>query len=451
MLSKLWAITWKELYTTFTDRNLILVMIATPLALATIIGAAFSSFMTGGNDVPVRDIPVAVVNLDAGTEANGATFNNGAIFVQALVPPTLDNDASAEPADTEANPLYALTNAVQLDDAAAAKAAVDRGEYVAAIIVPADFSAKLTYSQQHSIEPVAVEVYASAASPTSAEIIRSITEGIANQIATGSITIEATIESLIERAQTDPVFALRFGAAAASGGFGAEFADAFTPGANPVSIEQQTVTGERSSFNPLVMFGAAQAVFFMMFTAMGGANSMLEERRDGTLQRLLVTPTPRIVILLGKLLGTLVTCIVQVTILILALTLVGSLLTGQLQFIWGSNLLLLAAAIVAVSVAACGLGTILAAAVQNPEQGNALGGIVSLAMGVLGGAFVSIDVFPEFVKAFSRLTVNYWGTDAFVRLAQNQTDITTNLLALFGIGIVLFSIGVAVFNRRLSA
>jgi ABC-2 type transport system permease protein len=451
MLSKLWAITWKELYTTFTDRNLILVMIATPLALATIIGAAFSSFWTGGNDVPVRDIPVAVVNLDAGTEANGTTFNNGAIFVQALVPPTLDNDASAETVATEGNPLYALTNAVQLDDAAAAKAAVDRGEYAAAIIIPADFSAKLTYSQQHSIEPVSVEVYASAASPTSAEIVRSITEGIANQIATGSITIEATIESLIERAQTDPAFALQFGAAAASGGFGAEFADAFTPGSNPVSIEQQTVTGERSTFNPLVMFGAAQAVFFMMFTAMGGANSMLEERRDGTLQRLLVTPTPRIVILLGKLLGTLVTCIVQVTILVLALTLVGSLLSGQLQFIWGSNLLLLAAAIVAVSVAACGLGTILAAAVQNPEQGSALGGIVSMGMGVLGGAFVSIEVFPEFVRSFSRFTINYWGTDAFVRLAQNQTDITTNLLALFGIGIVLFSIGVAVFNRRLSA
>lgn len=452
MLSKLWAITWKELYTTFTDRNLILVMIATPLALATIIGAAFSSFFSGSNDVPVRDIPVAIVNLDAGAEANGATFNNGDIFVQALVPPVSEGAAaSTEAAATEANPLYELTNAVQLDDAAAAKAAVDRGEYVAAIIIPADFSAKLTYSQQHSIEPVSVEVYASAASPTSAEIIRSITESIANQIASGNITIEATIESLIERAQNNPAFALQFGAAAASGSFGAEFADAFTPGSNPVSIEQQTVTGEASSFNPLVLFGAAQAVFFMMFTAMGGANSMLEERRDGTLQRLLVTPTPRIVILLGKLLGTLVTCIVQVTILVFALTLVGSVLTGQLEFIWGSNLLLLAAAIVAVSVAACGLGTILAAAVQNPEQGNAVGGIVSMAMGVLGGAFVSIDVFPEFVRSLSRLTINYWGTDAFVRLAQNQTDITTNLLALFGIGIVLFGIGVAVFNRRLNA
>src|SRR5689334_1306888 len=86
MLSKIWAITWKELYTTFTDRNLILIMIVTPLALATIIGAAFSGFIRGGNDVPVQDIPVAVVNLDAGTEANGQKFNNGDIIANLLVP-----------------------------------------------------------------------------------------------------------------------------------------------------------------------------------------------------------------------------------------------------------------------------------------------------------------------------------------------------------------------------
>ena len=30
-MRKIWAIAYKELYTTFTDRNLILIMIATPL------------------------------------------------------------------------------------------------------------------------------------------------------------------------------------------------------------------------------------------------------------------------------------------------------------------------------------------------------------------------------------------------------------------------------------
>jgi ABC-2 type transport system permease protein len=450
MLSKLWAITWKELYSTFTDRNLILIMIVTPLALATIIGVAFSSFIRGGNDVPVRNIQVAIVNLDEGAEVNGMSFNNGDIFVSALVPAA---DAAVENTDgtAESNPLFDLTDAVQVADAETARAGVDSGDYVAAIIIPADFSAKITYSQAHSIEPVGVEVYASASSPTAASIIRSIVESFANQIATGNITIQATIEALIERAQSDPAFGILFAAASASGSFTPDFAPAFTPGENPIIIEQQTVTGEAVTFNPLVTVGVGQAIFFMMFTAMGSANSLLEERRDGTLGRLMASPTPRFVILLGKLLGTLVICIVQVTALLIALTLVGSLLIGQLQFLWGSNLLALAAVVVTVSLAATGLGSVVAAAVQTPEQGNVVGGVISMAMGVLGGAFITTDVFPEAIQPFTRLTINYWGADAFSRLSQNQTDIGTNLLALLGIGIVLFSIGLAIFNRRLNA
>ncbi len=41
----------------------------------------------------------------------------------------------------------------------------------------------------------------------------------------------------------------------------------------------------------------------MMFPAMGGANELRRQQRDGTLSRLLVTPTLRAVILAGKLWG----------------------------------------------------------------------------------------------------------------------------------------------------
>jgi ABC-2 type transport system permease protein len=440
MFAKVWAITWKELYTTFTDRNLILIMILTPLALATIIGAAFSGFINTSNDVPVRDIPVAIVNLDQGVEANGNSVNNGDTFAGVFLPPASESD----------NPIVDLTNAEILKDADSARAGVDSGKYAAAIIIPADFSAKLTYSQDHSIEPVSVEVYESAANPTSASIIRSIAESIVNTIATGNITVEATIETLIDQAKRDPAFGLRFAALGASDSFKPDFAPAFSPGSSPVIIEQQTVTGQAATFSPLVVFGSAQAIFFMLFTAMGGANGLLEERRDGTLQRLIVSPTPRIVILLGKLIGTFLTCVVQVTILIIALTIVGSILAGQVQFIWGSNVLAVAAVIVAVALAASGLGTLVASLVRTPEQGNVVGGVISMAMGIFGGAFFGTAAFPAFMKPLTQLTVTYWGTDAFTRLAQNQTDIGANLIALAVMGVVLFAAGLVIFNRRMS-
>ncbi len=445
MLSKIWAITWKELYTTFTDRNLILIMIVTPLALATIIGVAFSGFINTSNDVPVRDIPVAVVNLDQGTDANGVSFNNGDTFVNLLVPP---DGTSANQSDD--NPLYDLTDSVQLDDADAARAGVDSGQYDAAIIIPADFSAKLTYSQNHAIEPTSVEVYASPVTPIAAIIVRSIAESIANGIATGNITVEATIEALIARAQSDPVFGLRFASESAAGNFQPDFAPAFTSGENPITLEQQTVTGQAAGFSPLVIFGSAQAVFFMLFTAMSSANSLLEEQRDGTLQRLIVSPTPRIVILLGKMLGTLVICIAQVALLIVALTLVGSVISGQLQFIWGSNVLAVALVIVAVALAASGLASVVAGLVRTPEQGNVIGGVISIAMGVFGGAFFNTAACPGIAQTISKLTITYWGTDAFTKLALNQNDIGTNLAVLLVMGIVLFVAGLVIFDRRLS-
>ncbi len=442
MLTKIWAIAYKDLYLTFTDRNLLLIMIVTPLALSSIIGLAFGSFIGGGgNDVPIASIPLAVVNLDEGVDQNGTRFNNGAIFVNALVP-----DGAPDPDNT----LHQLTDAILLTDADAARAGVNDGTYAAALIIPADFSANLTISAARpDLLPVAVEVYASPAAPVSGSVVRSIAESFTNQIAVGNITVAATIGALTDRAFSNPLFGVQFAASAGNGTFTPDFAPAFDPAATTITIEQQAITGAVATFNPLVSFGSAQAVFFMMFTALGGANSILEERRSWTLQRQLISPTPRMAILLGKMLGTFVTCVVQVVILVFALTLVGSLIAGELQFIWGTNVPLIALVILCVSLAAAGVGALVAALVRTPEQGNVIGGMVSLLFGLFSGAFFNTSAIPG-GETLSRLTVNYWGVEAFIKLSQGQTDIGLNLAVLLGLGIAFFAIGLTIFNRRLN-
>jgi ABC-2 type transport system permease protein len=442
-MSKILAIIWKDLYGTYTDRNLVLIMIVTPLALATIIGAAFGSFFGGGSDAPISDIPVAIVNLDQGAALNGETINNGAIIVDLLVPPT-----DAAPETLAENVLFQLTDAVALTDPDAARAGVDDGTYAAAIIIPPDFSDKASYGQDSPIQPTTIELYYSSARPISANVTRAITENIANTIATGNITIQATIEALIARAQSDPGFGLRFGLLSASGNWTPDFAPAFDPANNPLRIEQQTVTGEAQSFNPLVLFGSAQAIFFMMFTAIGGATGLLEERRDGTLQRQIVSPTQRITLLLGKFTGVFITCLVQVTLLLISMSLVGSLLQGKLTFIWGNNLLLVALTMIAVAMATSGIGTLVVSLIRTPEQGNVISGVIGLLFGVLGGAFFTIDNVPV-LNQVRVITPHYWGVDAFTKLAVNNTEIGVNLVVLAVIGIVLFTVGVTIFNRRL--
>src|SRR5260221_13139268 len=83
---KLLTISLKDVRITFGDRNLLLIMILAPLMLTIIIGAAFSKFTGGTNDLPVEKPRIAVVNEDAGTTIVQVKLNYGHIMKKMLVP-----------------------------------------------------------------------------------------------------------------------------------------------------------------------------------------------------------------------------------------------------------------------------------------------------------------------------------------------------------------------------
>lgn len=90
----------------------------------------------------------------------------------------------------------------------------------------------------------------------------------------------------------------------------------------------------------------------------------------------------------------------------------------------------------------------IASIVRTPEQGNTVGTIVAMLIGLFGGAFFSVETVPV-MNIFSRFTINYWGVNAFTKLSQGQTDIGLNLLILLILGVVFFAIGMFSFNRQL--
>ncbi len=444
-MRKIWTIAWKELYMTFSDRNLVIILIAAPLAISTIIGLAFGG--VGGGDVPISDIPVAIVNQDTGSGGQ----NYGAIFVNAFIPPAPTAGESALPAcplvETTAasgntTTLDDLTNTVKLEDVDVARAGVDNGTYTAAIIIPADFSQQIGYSgPTDPVEPAGVEVYANSGRTIPASIIRSIVESIGNQIATGNIAIATTLDTIGAQYGFAAI-----GQVAGSESFSENVACAFTPVFNTLTIEQESIAGGKSNSTIalLVVFGSAQAMFFSLFTGQQGVLSIFDERKQWTLQRLIVAPTPRLYILLGKLVGTFVTCFVQLVALFVFLTIVGSIMSGGFVQIWGDYLGLVVVVLLAASLMATGLGTLLAGIARTPEQSAIIAQLINLVMAFIGGAFGF--QLPEAIARFSLL---YWGTNAFQKLASNQTDVGLNILVLSGFGVVLFGIGFWFFNRRL--
>jgi hypothetical protein len=118
-------------------------------------------------------------------------------------------------------------------------------------------------------------------------------------------------------------------------------------------------------------------------------------------------------------------------------------LESRLTLIWGSNLLAIFLVLVSISLAVSGLGMLLAGVSATPEQGQIFASVLNMGMAVLGGAF-GFSLPPQ-IAAFSLL---FWGREAFTHLAAGQTDIGLNVLVLVVQGVVMYLIGLVLFNRR---
>jgi ABC-type Na+ efflux pump permease subunit len=459
LMDKILAITRKELYRTFTDRNLLLLLLVIPLAIPTIVGLVFGGL---GGGTGLSNIPVAVVNLDEGVTQLGRSVNYGDMLVGVLTGAQIgdsaggaacpiEGESAAEGGSFGDTSLGELLNAQQVDDIAAARAGVQNGDYAALVVIPAEFSARLspqvdpTGAIAPAGEPVTLEVLANSGQSIEGSIVRSIVEGFTNRLLTGTIAIGTSITTLIEE---NPTAALRLAAQATDDEVANLFACGFSGALTGINLDSQTVRDDAEPRSVttaiLVQVGAAQAVVFALFAGQFGVLSIIDERRSGTLQRMLVSPTPRNTIIIGKLFATIVIAIVQIGLLLLALTVIASLAEGRLVFIWGSNVLAIGAVILALALGVAGLGVLLMALAQTPEQVGPIGAVINIVMGAVGGGFG----FPP-VEPISYLSIVYWGTDAFGKLSLGSSDIGLNLLALLVAGGLLFGVGLYLFNRRI--
>jgi len=448
-MRKLLAIVWKENYERFTDRAGLLYMLAAPLALSIILGLAFSGLSGNSSDISISDIPVAIVNLDEGS----AQARYGDIFVQAFVPPNPENE---DPDNT----LHHLFDAREMTDEAEARALVERGDLDAILVIPPDFSQSLTLDaaafaggpENVSLGGHAeLTAYWNSGAQINWSIFRDVVQGIANGIANSNIAINVTVSGLI---QANPLFGLQM----ATGAFNDTFAEiaqaASQPGANPINLRQVNVQGEEvgQQFDPLQYFGPAFAIFFTGFTAVFGAASVLQEQRDWTLQRMIVTPTPSLIILAGKMIAAFVGGVLQMVMLIVSMTLIASLLRGEFTNIWGDDLLGVALLTLAVVAAGTGIGAILAGIVKTNEQANNFGSLILIIMGMISGTFFALPENPA-LTLISRLTFHWWGREGFTMLSNGHplADVLPNIVVLTALGLVCFVAGLWLFNRRLEA
>ncbi len=340
-------IAWKDLRQRVRDRSAILLAVVVPLVLAGIFSLLF-----GPAETP-RPFDYAVVDQDGGQ------------ITQAFSDEVLAGLESRDIVTVEAM------------DEDEARAAVRDGDLDAAFIFPEGFSDTV-----QSQRPVDLAIVGSVDSPTGTDVARSIARSYvadlnAARVAAGAVrhqrpgVTEAEIGAIAQRVATA------------------------TP---PLALED--VTASARVLDSKTYFAAGMAVFFLLFTVQFGVSSLIDERSEGTLARLLAAPVRRSSILVGKLLTSIVLGVASLTVLALASTLL-------LGASWGDpvavGLLILAGVL-----AGTGITSVVASLARTAEQAGSWQAVVAVTLGLLGGAFFPIQQSGSFLATASLVTPHAW-------------------------------------------
>ncbi len=219
-------------------------------------------------------------------------------------------------------------------------------------------------------------------------------------------------------------------------------ADSFWEPEPPISVTGRAVVasevrGDNVFAASNVQYSVGFTIMFVLFMAFGSAGGILEEREEGTLRRLLITPSSRPIILGGKVLGVIGTASVE------ALILVG---LGGLAFgvPWGRDPLALLLVLGAYILASSGLAVFVTAIVRTRSQLSAIGPIAATGLAMLGGCYWPIEVTPDYMQTIAKFTPTGWGMTGLLDIVARGQGLEAAWLPagiLLGMALVAFSGG----------
>lgn len=340
------VIALKDLRQRFRDRSVILLSVVVPLALIFIFSQTLSG-ISGGEIT----FDYAIVDLDQGQVSQG--------FTQQLLE-QLKQDGVID-----------LTVAETED---AATRLVEDGKVQAAFVVPAGFSDAITGQL-----PTEIRLIGNIDEQIATSVAQSIAESYINQVRAVQLSVatallnlgDADVDALVDRATS--------------------FAD-------PIVIED--VSASRKELDVNTFYAAGMAVFFLFFTVQFGVSGILEEKKLGTMSRLLVAPAPRTAIVAGKVLVGFIVGIASTVVLALAST---YLLGADWGSAIGVGILIVAGVTAAVAIMA-----VVASFAKTSEQAGAAQAVVAMVLGMLGGAFFPVAQAGGIIEKLSLATPHAW-------------------------------------------
>lgn len=216
---------------------------------------------------------------------------------------------------------------------------------------------------------------------------------------------------------------------------------------NNLSIKWTSIVGERNDTRlGLIQAVAGTAILMLLFSVAGVGTSILEEKENGTINRLLYSPLKGSAILYSKMLFAFFISILQLTTMFLFAWLVLSMDMNVSM----PGLILM---IIATSFAVSSLGIFLAAVAKTRHQAQNLSTIIILVMSAIGGSMIPLFIMPEILQKIALLSVNYWGIQGFYDLFWRVLplkEIMPKILILMSMGIVMTLASILLFKKRIT-
>jgi ABC-2 type transport system permease protein len=395
-MDKIATLAWLDFLRLLRDRTQFGVMLVLPLMLTFLFGT-----MMGGGE---RKVAVAVFDPD------GTSYSKEVVAG-----------------------LPERSYAFQLVSEEVARQMASSGEVAAAVIVPRGFGAAVVEGVDTK-----VVVVKDPRSTAALAIVQAI-QGRVRRIAANAQTVRIVRAAYrdAERSTGAPVIG------AASADIYA-YADRLWSPDPPLAVREEAVQASRVRGEGTVASGFQQysmgfTLMFMLFMGMGTAGGFLEDREEGTLARLLMTPTSKPLLIAGKVVG------VYATVMFEAAIMVGF---GAFVFgvPWGDDPLGVILLVSTFGLAATGLGVMVSTLVRTRGQMSAAMAAGATALCMLGGAYWPLDIVNPTMRLIANLTPVGWAmqglTDIVVR-SQGTTQALLPSLVLSGMAALFLVVGVS--------
>jgi ABC-2 type transport system permease protein len=408
MLRKLWALIRKEIRIASQQPAQWALIMLTPLAFVAVMGSVF-----GNGGAPT--VAIYFVREDDGRLAR-----------------------QVEDAILDA-PTLAVA---RLATRAEADAAVGAGERMAAVVISQSFSAAALTEAGAQVEVIVdpareqmagIVVGQVRAATAPLLVDAEVTRGVRTAFNTAPDQFGIDAQELAD-AGIDLPTVEKFLTAAIKGVVASQVQDALD---NPlVGVTPQPAVEGAPAVSPSVFdyFVPGYSVFFAFFLLGLMAETVYNERVSGTVRRLLVQPTPRPLLLLGKALPYALIAMLQVVVVMGA----SALLFG---YDLGSAPLALALLVLATGLVVGSVGLLVAVLVRSEGQVNAVPTLLPLVLAAVSGAMFPSIAIPT-LKLF---TPHYWAVQGFYQVTALHGDLLSvlpNIGVLLAISAACFALAV---------